>query len=127
MQNSFEMSELGQFTGSGQVFKYWCSQKIVYTEGVQYLAKNAGCYWLLDEIALLILPRLLKYHKDVFYYIQLLVNDDCSAVITVEDGNENVHFKHKIGWTDFPVIGEPVKFFLCCSGDHYCLMLPSEY
>ena len=127
MQNSFEMGELSQFTGSEQVFKHWGSSKIVYTEGVRYLAKRVGCYWMLDEIALIILPQLLKHHRDEFYSLQLLVNNDSSAAITVDDGNGNIYLRHEIRWTDFPVIGDPTKFFLCFSGDYYCLMLPSEY
>lgn len=127
MQTHFNLNELNQFTGSEQFFKHWGNKKLIYTEGMQYLANKLNCYWLIEEIAFVILPRLLKNHLDYFYCIQFFVENDCSAIITIDDGNGNIHFNHKIKWTDFPTIGETVKFYLCDSGSHYCLMLPGEY
>jgi hypothetical protein len=126
MQSDFNINELRQFSGSAQFFKHAINRKFIYTEGVQYLAENAGCYWLIDEIAVVLLPYLLKKHYDEFYSIQLLVNDN-SAVITVDDGNGKIHINHKIQFTDFPISGIPIKFFLCASEEYYCLMLPNEY
>jgi hypothetical protein len=120
MRSQFNLNELNQFS------KHGVNRKLIYTEGVQYLAEQTGCYWLIDEIACVLLPHLLKKHNDGFYSIQLLVID-CSAVITVDDGNGTIHVNHKIKWTDFPISGEPIKFFLCESDMYYCLMLPSEY
>ena len=127
MRTNFSLTELNQFSGSEQFFKHGINRKLIYTEGVQYLAGKAGCYWLIDDVACVLLPHLLKKCKDHFYSLQLLVQPDHSAVITVDDGNGKIHFKHKVSWTDFPIIGEAVKFFLCESEDHYCLMLTSEY
>jgi hypothetical protein len=126
MRTNFNLNELKQFCGSEQFFKHSINRKLIYTEGIQYLAKNARCYWFIDEIAVILLPSLLKNRYDEFYSIQLLVTD-CSAVITVGDGNGNTHMKHKIEWTDFPISGIPVDFYLCASGEHYCLMLTNEY
>jgi hypothetical protein len=126
MNVNFDLSDLNQFSGSEQFFKHKVNRKLIYTEGVQYLAKEAGCYWLIDEIACVLLPHLLKEYNDGFYSLQLLVTD-CSAVITVDDGNGNIHIKHKINFTDFPISGKPIKFFLCESDKYYCLMLPGEY
>jgi hypothetical protein len=124
---NFNLSELKHFTGSEQFFKHGMNRKLIYTEGVRHLAEKAGCYWLIDDVAIVLLPALLKKHKDYFYSIQLFVQRDCSAVVTIGDGNGNTHLDHKVKWTDFPIIGEAVKFFLYESEDHYCLMLPSEY
>lgn len=40
-------SELNQFYGSATLCKHWLGLK--YTEGIQYLAQEANCYWLLAE------------------------------------------------------------------------------
>jgi hypothetical protein len=120
------LSDLNQFSGSEQFFKHGVNHKLVYTEGVQYLAQQAKCYWLIDEIACVLFPQLLKKYNDGFYSIRLLVTNS-TGVITVDDGNGNVHINHKINWTDFPISGKPVQFFLCESDKYYCLMLPGEY
>jgi hypothetical protein len=126
MQTDFNLNELRQFSGSEQFFKHGINRKLIYTEGVQYLAEKAGCYWLIDEIAVILLPVLLKKRYDEFYSIQFLVTN-CSAVITVGDGNGKTYMKHKIEWTDFPISGIPVNLYLCASDGCYCLMLPNEY
>ena len=125
MQNVID--DLRGFTGSEQVFKHWLNKKLVYTDGIQYLAKKANCYWLIDEISLSILPVLLKKHPDSFYSIQFVVHADQTANIVVEDGNGNIYLEHMINWTDFPRTEKLLQFYLCDSGDYYCLMLPSEY
>jgi hypothetical protein len=127
MDNRFSLEELNQFTGSEQFFRYWGSRKLVYTEGIKYLAEKAKCCWLIDEIGLVLFPKLLKNHIDSFYKIEFKVGADHSAHIIIDDGNGNTYLRHKINWTDFPVSEELVIFYLCESDDHYCLMLPSEY
>ena len=42
-------SELNQFYGSATLYKHWLGLK--YTDGIQYLAQEANCYWLLNAIA----------------------------------------------------------------------------
>lgn len=127
MQDHFNLSELNQFRGSSCTFQHWGNNRLIYTEGIQYLANKLNCYWLIEEIAYVILPRLLQYHRDYFYCIKIGVNKDSSAIIQTDDGNGNIHFNHNIIWTDFPIFRKEVKFYLCDGGDHYCLMLPSEY
>jgi hypothetical protein len=127
MDNHFTLDQLSQFIGSEYFFKHWGNRKMVYTEGIQYLAEKANCYWLIDEIALVLFPRLLLEYKDCFYCIELIVNAENSAIINISDGNNNTHFNHKINWTDFPVLEKPVQLYLCESDEHYCLMLSHEY
>ena len=126
MDKKFDLTELNHFTGSEKIFQHWIN-KICYTEGVKYLADKTGSYWLIDEIAYVILPHLIKEDKDWFYSIELSVNSDRSAMIIIGNGNSNIHLKHNINWTDFPMTEEKVRFYLCDSGSYYCLMLPSEY
>jgi hypothetical protein len=127
MDNYFNLEQLEQFTGSEYFFSHWGNSNMVYTEGIKYLAEKANCYWLIDEIALVLLPRLLLEYKDWFYSIELKAYAENSAIIKVGDGNNKTHFKHKINWTDFPVLEKPVQLYLCDSSNNYCLMLPREY
>jgi glutamine cyclotransferase len=126
MNKKFSLDELNHFTGSDEIFQHWIS-KMCYTEGVRYLADKTYAYWLVDAIAFVILPRLLKENKDSFYSLEFSVNSDQSAMISVSDGNSNIYLNYPIKWTDFPIEEKPVNFYLCDSGDYYCLMLPSEY
>jgi hypothetical protein len=41
---------LRQFTGTEQWYRHWTG-RILYTDGVKYLADNAEAYWLVDAIA----------------------------------------------------------------------------
>lgn len=34
-------------------------------------------------------------------------------------GNDYTYFEHKINWTDCPITGEPISFFLYESGEYY--------
>lgn len=126
MNKEFSLDELNHFTGSEEIFQHWIS-KMCYTVGVKHLADETDSYWLIDEVAFVILPRLLKENRDSLYLIELSVNSDQSAVVSISDGNGNIYLNHPIKWTDFPLLEEPVKFYLCDSDDYYCLMLPGEY
>jgi hypothetical protein len=127
MQTNLSLTELYQFSGSEQFFKHGVNRKLIYTEGIQYLAEKAKCYWLIYDIASVLLPQLLKSHRDQFYALEFLVKSDHSATLTIGDGNGKIYLNHKVKWTDFPIIGESVKFYLCESEEYYCLMLPREY
>lgn len=127
MQAQCSLDDLKQFSGSEQFFRHWTNRKLVYTEGINYLAIKMQCFWLIDEIAIVLLPKLLKHYKDSFYTVRFIAHADSTATITVDDGNNNIHITHKINWTDFSIKEKEVKMYLCDSGSHYCLMLPSEY
>ncbi len=43
--------DLSQFTGSTEFYRHAFNRAVIYTEGVQYLADNAGAHWLVDAIA----------------------------------------------------------------------------
>ena len=90
----------------------------VYTEGVRYLAEEAGAYWLIDYILSHQLEPKLK--KQPFQVWKIVVQND-SAAVTVEDGNDNVVTTMKISYTDFPL--EEITLWLVDK----TLLLPSEY
>ena len=111
--------DLSQFTGTENYYRtnHLFAKDMVHTDGVQYFADTAGCYWFLDIIATEAFP-LLK--KDPFLSI-VLQSKNGSANIFIEDGDCEVLETRTIEHTDCPE-GE-YKFFLTDN----VLMLTSEY
>jgi hypothetical protein len=107
--------ELKGFTGTEQYFKHWSGQ-VKYTDGIQYLAEQAGAYWLLDLIA--------SYQKELSnkkFQVWTLKKSDDTAVITMREDDElPVIVRQEIPYTDFPL---SLTIF-CIDG---VVLLPSEY
>ena len=120
--NSDELAvHLAQNTGTEYWYKHPVNKTLSYTDGVKAFAKEAGKqggYWLIDLIAL-------KYYsllkKSEFLLIKLSVGKDKKALLSVDDGNENVLAQARINFTDVQE-GE-WKFYLTDK----VLLLPSEY
>lgn len=49
--NKQALSELGQFTGTENYYRLSPYANVVITDGTKFLADNADCYWLFNEIA----------------------------------------------------------------------------
>jgi hypothetical protein len=120
MKTSHEIiTELNQFYGSATHYKHWLGLK--YTDGVQYLAQEANCYWLLDAIAshqtknLLSDPRLREFQ---IWHLQ--VKDNSAVLICEWDTNKKV-LRQEIEYTDFPL--SHLKLYLV----EKVLMLTNEY
>ena len=111
--------DLSQFTGTENYYRtnHLFAKDMVHTDGVQYFADTAGCYWFLDIIATEVFP-LLK--KEPFISIKLVANNGV-AVITAEDGDCKEIFSKDISYTDCP--DGDYQFFLTDN----VLMLSSEY
>jgi len=107
-------SNLRMFTGCEQPFKHAIS-KMLYTDGVQYFAKNAGAYWFLDIVGTEVLPQ---GHE---FAVVKLVSKDSKGTVVVEDGKDNFIWQKAIDYTDAPV---GVWSFYLING---MLLLPSEY
>jgi len=43
---------MSMFTGSGTFYRHGINKKVLYSEGVSFLADTAGAYWLVDQIAI---------------------------------------------------------------------------
>lgn len=76
---------------------------LVCTDGVTWLAENAGCFWLIDIIASY-QPQcrkdaMLRNHQ----FWKLKVNADKSAVVTCERDEDDVAIKQAVEATDFPL------------------------
>ena len=114
-------ADLTQFHGTETWYRHALLRNVTYTEGVQYLAKEAGAYWLIDEIAInnKFNSRL---REEEFQVWKLRCDGSGSgADLTVEDGNGNCVFSKRIDFTDFPL----PEIDLWFTGN--VIMLPSEY
>ncbi|MEO1558632.1 MAG: DUF6876 family protein [Cyanobacteria bacterium J06632_19] len=95
------ITELKQFYGSATLYKHWLGLK--YTEGIQHLAQEANCYWLLDAIAshqtkqFLSNPQLREFQ---IWHLQ--VQENSSVLICEWDTNQEV-LRQEIEYTDFPL------------------------
>lgn len=116
-------SDLEQFTGSEMFYRHWTG-RLVYTEGVAYLAEKGDAYWLIDAI-ISHQPdkRITSYSELVAFQLwELIVHDDKSATLTVRaDSNQSAVITQGIPFTDFPL--ESIKLYVCTG----TLLLPSEY
>ncbi len=99
---SITKTDLMQFTGSQQWYRHGLVRKVLYTEGVQYIAEHAHAYWLIDEIAFgQCVPAIAAQE---FQHWKLTVDlERKSAVLTCEDGDDNIVARKKIEYTDFPL------------------------
>lgn len=119
---------LGHFTGTENYYAYTLGPirtPFKYTDGVRHVAQSAEAYWLLDVVFSHAMDLLRKHpQRDELAGLmvaRLRVNDDNSAVFTMEDGNENQLIEQKIEYTDFPA--KEQVFFL----ESLVLLLPSEH
>ena len=94
------LRNLAQFTGTTQWYRHSIFRTCLYTDGVQYLAEHAECYWLLDHI--FANQALAEIKRQEFQVWKILVEEG-KATIRVEDGNDNLVKEFKIPFTDFPL------------------------
>jgi len=111
--------ELKEFTGTEKCYYTPLFPEYSYTEGVKYLAEQASAYWLLDFI-FRFSDKIAAKGED-FLVWKLIVKEDKSALLKVEDGNDNLLKKFKIPFTDFPL--DQIDLWQI----RQVLILPSEY
>lgn len=112
-------AELRQFTGTEQYYYLPMFRDFRYTDGVKYLAERAGAYWLLEYV--FSNQEFRNLSEAPFQVWKLRINADCSALMIIEDGNDNELRRFEIPFTDFPI-----KEFDLWLVDKV-LILPSEY
>jgi hypothetical protein len=120
MEKTLSLSDLSQFTGSQTWYRHGLLRHVLYTEGVRYVAEQAGSHWLLDEIAIAqkAQPRVAA---EPFQHWVLEVRDNRTALLSCDDGNDNVVFSKAIEYTDFPLPKIALYF------TDNTILLPSEY
>lgn len=112
---------LPQFIGTGS---YWIHQPgLVLTDGANWLAESAECYWLYD-IIWSVRPKL---EGEGFACLDLAVDlGKHKGAVVIEDGNGRALYRQRIPYTDFPL---PNTTLYICDGEggKKVVMLPSEY
>ena len=116
-------SDLTQFCGSSEFFQHW-TKRLIYTEGVRYMAEHGGAYWLIDAVASYQPDKRITSRPDLvdFQLWELAVAEDKGAVLTLRsDSDQPAVITQEIPFTDFPL--EQIKLYVC----NGTLMLTSEY
>jgi hypothetical protein len=117
-------NNMAQAYGSEGFTRHPLCRHLVSTDGVQQLANDAECFWLIDAIA--------SYRRlEEFQLWELFVDvENQSAVLTMqEDSDKPELVRQEIEYTSFPL--QSVKFYVelgSIDGQNpiYVLMLPTE-
>jgi len=120
MSDPLSADKLRQFTGTENWYRHAINRKVLFTDGVKYVAEYGGAFWLLDEIAL-IQRHDKRVSAEVFQVWKLKVGADRSAELVCEDGNDNIVYSKTLQYTDFP--GEGITLWFTDN----TILLPSEY
>ena len=115
----FDPADLAMFTGTKQYYRL--NRLCLLTDGTKYLAEAAGAFWLMDAAA----SYLIELGATDWFVQIVLVVTESKALLTLEDGNGHVRARQEIPYTDFPMPQQTL--YACWDGQHWVLMLPSEY
>ena len=118
-------TQLAQFTGSTTFTRHGLVRYLLMTEGVAFLADQAGANWLTDAIASY--QHEARVRAEPFQVWGLVVDASTrSALLTMTDGNSSTPIiSQEIDWTDFPLA--EITLWAVAEGDDRVLILPSEY
>jgi len=117
--------ELAQFTGSETFTRWSMLSRSVLSEGCQYVADQAGAYWLFDAIDSHLTTRGVTDETE-FVVARLVVNMPTGrAELTLDDGNGLIWMTQTIPYTDFPL--PEIKTYAAFNGEGWTHMLPTEY
>jgi hypothetical protein len=115
----FDPTLLTQFIGTEHYYRI--SRRHLLTDGTKYLAEHAECFWMMDAIA----SHLSEIGtSDWFVQIKVTVKESRVTMI-YDDGNGKEHARQEIPYTDFPL--PMIILYACWDGEHWVIMLPSEY
>lgn len=115
----FDLSTLTEFTGTQQYYRI--SRKHLLTDGTKFLADQAQCYWMMDAIA----SHLAEIGTADWFVLVKTTVKNSKALMVYEDGNGHEYARQQIPYTDFPL--EEITLYACWDGEHWVIMLPSEY
>lgn len=116
-------ANLAQYTGSECLYRHWLP-RIVYTEGVKFLADN-GAAWLVDVVASHQINRKVRSEEFQSWTLKKCKTKPDAALIVCTDGNETKLCCQRIPYTDFP--NQEQKLYAVWNGEQRVIMLPSEY
>ena len=117
------VNELNNFSGTERYYRI--TPDTVITDGAKIVADKGGAYWLMTAIASY-LPEFTQ--KETFIVANLTVSrseSSCTALLKLDDGNDNILAEQFIEYTDFEL--DVIKLYACYTGDMWVIMLPREY
>jgi hypothetical protein len=133
-------SQLNQFTGTETYHRHFISRRLQWTDGVEFFAKHAKAYWLIDAIAICVngrngpVPDAVPCKGPFGIVVLDVVENDSSrfAMLQVlsdyDENDESVGdqlWSAIIGGTDC-LVGRWL-FYLVANDQHVVMMLPKEY
>ena len=118
--NSLSKHDLRQFTGTEHWYRHSMVRRVLFTDGVKYVADKGGAYWLVDEIAFAQVGEK-AVAAEAFQLWKLTVRPDATGTLICEDGNGNAVFTKELTFTDFP-LDEITLYFT-----NNVILLSSEY
>lgn len=118
-------AQLAQFTGGETFIRHVLVPRVIMTEGVMFLAKAAGAFWLIDAIASYQCEK--RVIAETFQVWTLKVDPAAqNGVLTMTDGNSpDPIVTQSLDYTDFPL--EVITLWLVDDNRHQAMMLPGEY
>lgn len=127
-----DLSALGHFTGSENYYRA-AFGNMLFTDGVHYVAEQAGAFWLIDAIA----SHQRKAAKDAklaqfqVWFLRSNGKGGCTLSCYADTGKgQRAKISQRIEYTDFPFDqfgSEGFKLYVGANGNGVTLMLPSEY
>ena len=116
---NFDASQLSQFTGTERYYRI--NRRHLLTDGTKYLAEEAECFWMMDAVA----SHLSEIGTADWFVLVRVTVQGTRANMVYEDGNGHEHARQDIPFTDFPLPEQTL--YACWDGEHWVIMLPSEY
>ena len=111
--------DLAQFTGT--TCYYRISKQHLLTDGTQYLAEQAGCYWIMDAVS----SHVTKIDTQDWFVVVHVEVTDHQAVMRYLDGNGRELARQAIPYTDLPI--SELTLYAVSDTQHWVIMLPGEY
>lgn len=97
-------SDLDQFIGGGDLTCHW-TRRILFTEGIHYLAEQAGAFWLIDAVASYQPEAVIRESGRLqsFQLWRLEVADRKAVLECREDSGQPAKIRQEIEYSDFPL------------------------
>ena len=117
------LDELRRFYGTEHYHR--TNPGLLVTDGVKFLADNAGCYWLLDMVWSY-LPVLRK-SRDTFFVVRYAGTPGVSGLFSITDDipANQTYAAQAVEYSDFPL--DEIVLYLSATEEEFVLMLRSEY
>lgn len=120
VMNTHELqNNLSQFTGTENYYRVM--PRLVITDGVQYLAKQANMYWLVS----LIYSHLITQPICSEFVVARLTVSEKTADLVIDDGNDQVIAKQAIEYTGTPL--DEVTIYCSYQSRYWVVSLPTEH